>query len=270
MLVPTNNPHLLPSKATIFKLFLAGSTVGPIVDSLHNQCLLTYDFAPISFDIDSSSMSHLFASSSVVPPLLGIAYVVLGCILPRIIELIVNNIKTQSIDSGSFSMIGETSTTETQELKARAILAVSSTSAIIKLSEFLETHSGMTYHLFRSYPLLLDAKTNLMIMVLADVVQWVALDRTLIALLTGVLTAFGGPLSELPFIAAGFWHYNVDASDYLPLSQVSSNLDAIASNLFGDQYKELALSSITGPCYFAVTLDAIALARYFKQSGTET
>ena len=209
MLVTIKKNHLLPSKATIFKLFLAGSTVGPIVDSLHNQCLLTYDFAPISFDIDSSSMSHLFASSSVVPPLLEIAYVVLGCIciLPRIIELIVNNIKTQSIDSDSFSMIGETTTTETQELKSRAILAVSSTSAIIKLSEFLETHSGMTYHLFRSYLLLLDAKTNLMIMVLADVVQWVALDRTLIALQTGGLTAFGGPLSELPFIVASFWHY---------------------------------------------------------------
>eukprot|EP00956_Cyclotella_meneghiniana_P039281 scaffold168574_cov74-Cyclotella_meneghiniana.AAC.4 len=107
-------------------------------------------------------------------------------------------------------------------------------------------------------------------MVLADVLQWVSLDRTLIALLTAVMTAFGGPLSELPFVAAGFWHYNVDAADYLPLSQLSPTLDSIASNLLGDQYKELALSSITGPCYFAVTLDAIALARYFKQSDNKT
>lgn len=231
---------------------------------------MTYDFAPVSFDIDSSSTSHLFASSLVVPPLLGIAYVVLGCILPTIIESIVNNIKAQPIESDSFSLIGETPTTETRELKTLAILAVSSTAAIIKLSEFLETHSGMKYHLFWSYPFLLDAKTNLAIMVLADVLQWVSLDRTLIALLTAVMTAFGGPLSELPFVAAGFWHYNVDAADYLPLSQLSPTLDSNASNLLGDQYKELALSSITGPCYFAVTLDAIALARYFKQSDNKT
>jgi hypothetical protein len=34
-------------------------------------------------------------------------------------------------------------------------------------------------------------------------------------------------------------------------------------SILGDNYQDLALSSITGPCYFAVTMDAIALGRWF-------
>jgi hypothetical protein len=44
--------------------------------------------------------------------------------------------------------------------------------------------------------------------------------------------------------------------------------DTIASKFLGGEYKELAISSITGPCYFAVTLDAIALGRYFNERST--
>jgi hypothetical protein len=127
----------------------------------------------------------------------------------------------------------------------------------------------VTYQ-FGYHPVLLDAKTNLIFMALADALQWLALDRTLIALIVAVITAFGGPISELPFVAHGFWHYNVDAADYLPLSgmfQTGGVADTIASSLLGEKYQELSLSSITGPCYFAVTLDAVALCRYIYQTG---
>ncbi|KAL3775744.1 hypothetical protein ACHAWO_010552 [Cyclotella atomus] len=158
-----------------------------------------------------------------------------------------------------------------EKLAMQAILAVSSTAAIIKLSQVLETHSGSTYQLGHQ-TVLLDAKTNLIFMALADALQWVALDRTLIALIAAIITAIGGPLSELPFVAHGFWHYNIDAADYLPLSstiQSGGIADTIASRLLGEKYEELSLSSITGPCYFAVTLDAIALGRYIYQTTDE-
>ena len=263
MLLPSKSQPLLPPKATAMKLFIAGSTLGPIVDSLHNQCLLTYDFAPITLDLpDSISSQHLFASSWAVPPLLGFAYVVLGYVLPRVIELLVGSTDNTATASES-----------TDKLRTRAILAVSSTAAIIKLSEFLETHSGVLYQI-NNHHIVLDAKMNFLIMAMADAIQWLALDRTLIALLAAVITGFGGPLSELPFVAHGFWHYNVNAADYLPLSgslfQPDSVVDNIVLHLLGEGYRELALSGITGPCYFAVTLDAIALGRYYYHSREES
>jgi len=81
----------LPSPRTTGQLFVTGATIGPIVDSLHNQVLLEYHKAPITLDWPSSSSSfglflghhsHLFCSSWFVPPLLGVAYVVLGGVLP--------------------------------------------------------------------------------------------------------------------------------------------------------------------------------------------
>mmetsp|Transcript_7799 Transcript_7799/g.16684 ORF Transcript_7799/g.16684 Transcript_7799/m.16684 type:complete len:177 (+) Transcript_7799:358-888(+) len=146
----------------------------------------------------------------------------------------------------------------------RAILAVSSTALIIKLSEYLETHDNL---LLNSSILNLDTTTKLAIMIAADVLQWIALDQTPVALAAATITAYGGPLSELPFVANGFWHYIPEAANYLPLKSEffqSGNLsDILATSLLGSDYKNLALSSITGPCYFAVTMDAIALGRYF-------
>lgn len=267
MLVPSKSQTLIPPKATASKLFIAGSILGPIVDSLHNQCLLTYDYAPVTLDLPgSTSPAHLFASSWAVPPLLGFAYVVLGYILPQIIKLLIGNFGAQTNSSKDNMTTPESN----ENLRSRAILAVSSTAAIIKLSEFLETHLGTTYQI-NNIPISLDAKTNLLIMTLADAIQWISLDRTLTALLAAIITGVGGPLSELPFVASGFWHYNVDASDYLPLSGAlfhsGSLADGIATILFGDEYSELALSGITGPCYFAVTLDAIALGRFFCRNS---
>ena len=256
MKLPSHS-SLLPPRATAANLFLAGSTVGPVVDSLHNQCLLVYDIAPITFG-SSLSSSTVFCSSWVVPPLLGIAYIVLGFIVPRIIELVIHP-QSLSIDN---QRIHKT------DLERRAILAVSSTAFIIKLSQFLQIHDVIA---LGDFTILLDTKICISIMVAVDILQWIVLDRTPVALVAATRTAFGGPLSELPFIAFGFWHYIPESADYLPLSgdifKQGGLADKVASNILGNDYNTLALSHITGPCYFAVTLDAIALSRYFNQNN---
>ena len=101
---------------------------------------------------------------------------------------------------------------------------------------------------------------NFSIMTLAALTQWFVLDRRISSLITACLVGFGGPLSELPFIAGGFWHYIPSAADYSPLAQIQ-----VLDNSFLEKYKDLVLSSITGPCYFAVTMDAIAFGRLFKK-----
>ena len=129
------------------KLFFVGSTVGPLVDSLHNQCLLVYDIIPIT-------LQPIFCSSWAVPPLLGLAYLILGYILPRVIELLLlidddskiyNNDVDTDDDTKTQHVIAHEQrkrTTNTEELRNKAILAVTSTALIIKLSEFLQTHDA--------------------------------------------------------------------------------------------------------------------------------
>jgi len=174
--------------------------------------------------------------------ILLLAYIVLGAILPRIVSLLMAK-------TNETSTIGkEEQISSSSALRTKAILAVSTTALIIKLSEYLETSS-----LFSS------SEMNLIVMSAAALTQWGLLDGTLVSLITAVIVAIGGPLSELPFVAAGFWHYTPQASDYFPLK----DLDWEILKLLGDDYQDLALSSITGPCYFAVTMDAIALSRWF-------
>jgi hypothetical protein len=91
-------------------------------------------------------------------------------------------------------------------------------------------------------------------MVIASILQWAVLDRTVVSLITATIVSVGGPLSELPFIANDFWVYIPKAADYFPLRDFT---------FVPEDVQCLALSSITGPCYFAVTMDAIALARFF-------
>ena len=253
----SSRPPLLPPKVATAKLFLVGSTVGPIVDSLHNQCLLEYDIAPITIQNPLTlSSTPLFCSSWAVPPLLGTAYIVLGYILPRVIEVLTNTSGDDNIRN-----------INKDELKRKAILAVTSTAVIIKLSELLQTHATIG---LGDHQIILDAKTSLEIMAVSDAIQWVVLDGTPIALVASCITAIGGPLSELPFVANGFWHYLPQSADYLPLSGGSEGLaDIIATTILGKGYKSLALSSITGPCYFAVTMDAIALGRYFYYTNKD-
>lgn len=259
----STRPPLLPPAATASRLFFVGSTVGPIVDSLHNQCLLAYDLAPITVENPVvASAPPIFCSSWAVPPLLGIAYLVLGYILPRVIELLTNGAKER--------YDGVDDQTIRNKLRNRAILAVTSTAFIIKLSEFLQTHDAIS---LGGQTVMLDAKTSLAVMAASDALQWVALDRTPVALVAAAITAFGGPLSELPFVASGFWHYLPQSADYLPLSgdlfPPGGVADALATAALGAGYRDLALSSITGPCYFAVTTDAIALSRYFYHTSDD-
>ena len=265
----SSRPPLLPPKATSAKLFLVGSTIGPIVDSLHNQCLLEYDIAPIVMPNPLAlSATPLFCSSWAVPPLLGIAYLVLGYILPRLIELLIGTTAGDS-ENDATANDGDKLMTK-DELKNRAILAVTSTALIIKLSDYLQTHDAISFG--GNSLITLDATTSLGIMTISDIVQWMTLDRTSVALVAAAITAIGGPLSELPFVANGFWHYLPQSADYLPLSgewfqQQGSLPDVLATKLLGNGYNDLALSSITGPCYFAVTMNAIALGRYFYRSN---
>eukprot|EP00568_Trieres_chinensis_P008852 CAMPEP_0183307430 /NCGR_PEP_ID=MMETSP0160_2-20130417/17328_1 /TAXON_ID=2839 ORGANISM="Odontella Sinensis, Strain Grunow 1884" /NCGR_SAMPLE_ID=MMETSP0160_2 /ASSEMBLY_ACC=CAM_ASM_000250 /LENGTH=260 /DNA_ID=CAMNT_0025471013 /DNA_START=35 /DNA_END=817 /DNA_ORIENTATION=- len=245
---------IVPKRSTSLKLFATGATVGPLVDSIHNQCLLQYDLAPIS--IPSPIESHapyLLCTSWLIPPLLGIAYVVLGGVLPRLFQSVLGAVPI-SDKRGSVGKVGE-ATAET--LRMKGLVAVSTTALIIKLSDYLQTHPGEAFGG--------GAEANVAVMALAALSQWALLDRTPAALLAASITAVGGPLSELPFVAHGCWHYISAAADYLPLA--GSSLDGAGETLvrwaLGDEYRNLALSSITGPCYFAVTMDAIALGRWF-------
>lgn len=263
MKTPSRRPLLLPPTATAAKLFLVGSTVGPVVDSLHNQCLLAYDLAPITIPSSTfndlvPSTSPFFCSSWVLPPLLGIAYVVLGYIIPQVIELVTSRILVSRVHVDDIAQYANNA-----DLQNNAVWAVASTALIVKLSEILQTHDTINWW---GYPITLDSNSNLMLMVASDAAQWVLLDRTPTALLAAGIVAFLGPLAELPFVAHGFWHYLPESANYLPLAgdffQSGSIGDKVAINFLGERYHDLALSSITGPCYFAVTMDAIALSRY--------
>ena len=255
-------PPSTPSSASVAaKLFLTGATVGPVVDSLHNQCLLKYNIAPISLAwpsnlhsslSSSSSYEFFFCSSWTVPPLLGIAYVVLGGVLPRFFESLIHSEQSRH----------QRAKTEVGSLRTRALLAVSSTALIIKLSEFLETNPTATDSILP----LNQSDAHLSVMIMAAVSQWAILDRTIVALLVATITAIGGPLSELPLVANGFWEYLDQASDYFPLAGVSNGF---LQSFLGENYQGLALSSITGPCYFAVTTDAIALGRWFQFQSSD-
>uniref|UniRef100_A0A7S4QBJ3 Uncharacterized protein n=1 Tax=Ditylum brightwellii TaxID=49249 RepID=A0A7S4QBJ3_9STRA len=318
-------PQILPRATTSSKLFITGATVGPVVDSLHNQCLLTYGIAPISIPWPSFTMptdaaaaaaaasdatvtsSYLFCSSWLVPPLLGVAYVVLGGVLPRLMQILIDNVsnvnddastisnnngintftgnKTKDTRKGFFLRWKDKLSSPLQKLskinikieennndgenrqyqtgmRNRALVAVLSTALIIKLSEFLETQQ---LDAFVTNTNLDIGMSNLIIMLFAALAQWATLDGTIAALLAATVTSIGGPLSELPFVASGCWSYLPEAADYLPLSQGTAlgDIVGIFASGGGGDYRDLALSSITGPCYFAVTMDAIALGRWF-------
>lgn len=285
------------STSTTAKLFATGFTVGPIVDSLHNQCLLRYDVLPISLEwptvlhqnqhvlgnIVSSSSTvdgypYFFCSSWIVPPLLGFAYVVLGGLLPRLLELMQGSLQNKN-QQGTYTTTATgmkpspasplSSSSSSQQLRTRAILAVTTTAMIIKLSEFLETHPGIIGG--ASEPI----SVSLLLMILACISQWALLDGSIAAFFLATITAIGGPLAELPFVGHGAWTYIDQAADYFPLHNFATpennNLllvQTIQALLGTSNYQDLALSSITGPCYFAVAMDAIALGRWFDASAS--
>jgi hypothetical protein len=106
-----------------------------------------------------------------------------------------------------------------------------------------------------------------MILLIAALTQWIVLDGSLSALLSASITSIGGPLSELPFVGYGVWEYLDSSKDYFPLQNVQPNNPLLSFLLNDDNYSNLGLSSITGPCYFAVTMDAIALGRWFDSTS---
>ena len=197
-----------------------------------------------------SHYDYFFCSSWVVPPLLGIAYIVLGGILPGLFQQLIDKVGRQTTIKTILSV---------PKLRLRALTAVATTALIVLLSEFLETHPYVTDNL-----LPLDRpEAHLVVMFGAALIQWALLDGTSAAFLASALTSIAGPLAELPFVANNVWVYLDQASDYFPLLNIDSSLCRF---LLGDNYQNLALSSITGPCYFAVTMDAIALGRWFDSS----
>lgn len=308
--------------STTAKLFATGFTVGPIVDSLHNQCLLRYGVLPINLEwpvpflrenenalVDIAiggsggnavdNYPYFFCSSWTVPPLLGFAYVVLGLIFPRIVEATLESLSNQKLQEQASTttttslVVDESSLSppsfspsSSPQLRTRALLAVTTTAMIIKLSEFLETHPGLFdgFEVFHKHPE--SAFVSLMVMISAALIQWAVLDGSIVALLVASVTAIGGPLAELPFVGHGVWTYLEGAGDYLPLQNVFPGVAATASTATGEghdlllqiaavlfgttDYQDLALSSITGPCYFAVAMDAIALGRWFDASKNDS
>ena len=114
---------------------------------------------------------------------------------------------------------------------AVAAVAVTTTILIIKLSELLCTTS-------------LDASASVACLAAACLAQWLALDGTFSSLALALIVAIGGPIAEVPFISLGCWHYL--SPDYFPIGP------------------DGGLNFITGPCYFAVTTDAVALGRWLE------
>jgi hypothetical protein len=191
---------------------------------VHNQVLLAYDILPVNILAIKSSL--------LVPPLLAVAYSLLGWVLPRLLEKVLGP--------------GGISTPINIPPRRRAGIAVASTVAIIKASELLTLSP-------------LPATTSVAILTACCACQWAALDGAWASLVLACAAAIGGPLAELPLIGAGCWHYL--SPDYFPLS--GPPFDLGAGTWAG-------LSSITGPCYFAVTTDAIALGRWLGDGSRST
>jgi hypothetical protein len=280
----------LPSVSAASKLFVTGATLGPLIDGLHNQCLLRYNAAPIIFDTPSNWLinnnnnidsaiklyyePHLFASSWLVPPLLGFAYIVLGGILPRIIQKLLNVIERSTTEVPTSSEVKVRSPSSIL-LGLKALLAVITTGFIVHFSQYLILHPNGGYGIIDNTAVFESSESmeqHLLILITAAITQWAYLDGTLAALLAASLASVLGPLSELPFVARGIWEYLPAAGDmYFPLQSIDSEsfLGQWFQRTWGDQYQTLALNAITGPCYFAVTMDAIALGRWFDSFGSE-
>lgn len=252
--------QLFPSMYTTSRLFGTGAILGPLVDGLHNQCLLEYHRAPLNiyYTMNSMEMSDmpLFCTSLWVPPLLGFAYVVLGGVLPRWLS----SAATKNNRPASMIMMirsynnDDDDDDERTTLRNKAYLAVLSTALLIKMSEILETQSLV------SLTTTTTTTTNIGILVCLALLQWAWLDGTFVAFLLATIASIGGPWSELPFVAAHVWEYL--SPDVFPLSDLPF-VDA------DSPLAQLGLNRITGPCYFAVTMDAIALGRWYDFCAAE-
>lgn len=219
------SPPLSPK--ALFLLATTGGVVGPAVDGIHNSVLLQYDLFPVE-------PLGLFKTSLLIPPLLAVAYTLLGAILPYIVRQITG-------------LPGETGVTKQLPLVRassgiQAALAVASTISIILLSKILHEDPSFT------------GTASLSCLSGAALAQWALLDGTAASLLLATTAAFGGPVAEIPLMEfGGAWHYLTP--DYFPFEKLGLGPDTSAG-----------LEILTGPCYFAVTTDAIALFRFFSRA----
>lgn len=212
------------------RLGATGALLGPAVDAVHNQALLVYDKLPLSVSLPLGTVQ----TSLLVPPLLFVAYAVLGGVLPTFSANLLPSHEPELPPAG-----GSPAT--------RGLLAVSSTVCIIKLSEVLVSATTLPSGA------VLAALTAMCLM------QWKLLDGRISSLVLAAVAAVGGPLAELPLMKLGCWHYI--SPDYWPLAAFGFGPEVPGAEWAG-------LSLITGPCYACVTTDAIALGRWYAWSGS--
>lgn len=268
---PACRPFWQPPDSTCVKLMATGATVGTVVDSLHNQVLLEYHVAPLQIPSLVNHDALWLASSWTVPPLLAVAYLVLGGILPRVVQKVIASSQSTSTSSTS-STSSTTSTTSTtgasspslslplHVLQRRALQAVTTTALIIKLSDLLVRHPTWALPL----PVASDVETqHLILLFVVAAWQWWTLDGTVAALILAAITAYGGPLAELPFVQANIWTYLPSVAHYFPLQGDGPVAMLLRAVLHNQDDTSLAICTVSAPCYFAVSMDAIALGRWF-------
>ncbi|XRB17011.1 hypothetical protein RI054_14g68560 [Pseudoscourfieldia marina] len=206
--------------AAVYGLAPFGAVVGPVVDGLHNQTLLTYELMPVILGPLHTSL--------VVPPLLALAYPLLGGVLPFALDTILPSAASTPRTGGPAKALRE-------RPAVSAALAVATTAALVRSSAVLPDMVGREHTLLPLCGL--------------AVLQWALLDGSLSALGLACAAALLGPLAELPLVSIGWWQYLPQATDYLP---------------FGADAQWAALPAVTAPCYFAVTTDAIAVGRLLR------
>ena len=128
-------------------------------------------------------------------------------------------------------------------LASSALTAVTTTVAIIKASELLQ---------------LAETPGAVALLYGACALQWALVDATPASAIFAAIVSVAGPLAELPFTWLGAWHYLPSVQDYWPLSALGAGAAS------GQPWA--GLSHITGPCYFAVCTDAIALGKFFGRA----
>ena len=213
-------------------LAATGAFLGPVVDGIHNSVLLSYDFLPVQ-------PFGLFHTSLLIPPLLAIAYALLGGVLPMAIAHILQSLRVQLPSEIQPDAPKSLPIIKFKSRGLQAATTVTTTIAIIALSRYLHEDPSIS------------GEESLVLLSFVAIGQWAFLDGTTGSFILAFAAAIGGPIAEIPLmVSAHTWHYLTP--DYFPLAFLS----------FG-AVPEAGLERLTGPCYFAVTTDAIALYRFF-------
>lgn len=212
-----------PPRPVLLGLAAFGALVGPLVDAVHNQALLSYDVLPVVL-----GPVH---TSSLIPLLLSPTYVLLGGVIPAALTAFFPR-SSKPLFSPRIGL----------GIVPNTLFAVSTTVGIIKASELLLA-SGASQLLATG------------VLYGACILQWALVDASPISAAFALVVSVAGPVAELPFTWLGLWHYLPNVQDYWPLSFIGA--DSTSGQLWA------GLAHITGPCYFAVCTDAIALGRCF-------